>query len=222
MSNGDKRSVATDALETLGTKIDENQKRDAIHLAVEPVIAGEPLWPAQDVWLYQGKAYHGVPTGCSPSDVKHLGIVDPFIKGYVDKDQRFWLVVYPRQITSLRHVWAHPDFPEMEGEATKALSSDLRRMRGAEYEELIPSADDDKMQQEASEQWIATYAMAFDMSYREMITAANDFLDHGDYVIEQDSDTWRDMFDAETFWSHFEKATGRVPHERNNFFGCSC
>lgn len=37
----DKRSVATDALETLGTIIDDKQKRDAIHLAVEPVVAGE-------------------------------------------------------------------------------------------------------------------------------------------------------------------------------------
>ena len=39
----DKRSVATDALETLGTIIDDTQKRDAIHLAVEPVVAGERL-----------------------------------------------------------------------------------------------------------------------------------------------------------------------------------
>lgn len=31
----DKRSVFTDALETLGTIIDDTQKRDAIHLAFE-------------------------------------------------------------------------------------------------------------------------------------------------------------------------------------------
>ncbi len=33
----DKRSVATDALATLGTIIDETAKRDAIHLAVIPM-----------------------------------------------------------------------------------------------------------------------------------------------------------------------------------------
>ena len=41
----DKRSVATDALETLGTIIDETAKRDAIHLAVIQAamgVASEP------------------------------------------------------------------------------------------------------------------------------------------------------------------------------------
>lgn len=40
-NTGDKRSVSTDALETLGTIIDDRAGRDAIHLAVEPVHAGE-------------------------------------------------------------------------------------------------------------------------------------------------------------------------------------
>lgn len=43
------RAVFTDALHTLGTVIDATQGRDAIHLAVEPVIAGEMLKPGQDV-----------------------------------------------------------------------------------------------------------------------------------------------------------------------------
>lgn len=34
MSNAEKRSVSTDALETLGKIIGPNEKRDAIHLAV--------------------------------------------------------------------------------------------------------------------------------------------------------------------------------------------
>jgi hypothetical protein len=107
-SNGDKRSVATDALETLGTVIDEKQKRDAIHLAVEPVVAGERVWPGQDVGLLNGKAYRSA----NSYNVTALGIVDPFLKEAVHPGQMFWLVVYPRQIHSLRHVWTHPAFPD--------------------------------------------------------------------------------------------------------------
>ncbi len=43
------RSVHTDALHTLGSIIGESEKRDAIHLAVEPVVAGERLTPGQNV-----------------------------------------------------------------------------------------------------------------------------------------------------------------------------
>ena len=45
----DKRSVVTDALETLGNIIDDTCKRDAIHLAVEPCIAGEVLSPGDHI-----------------------------------------------------------------------------------------------------------------------------------------------------------------------------
>lgn len=68
----DKRSVATDALETLGTIIDDKQKRDAIHLAVMPVIAGVVLPPGMHVSATNGVAMPAVPG-------EGLGIVDPFL-----------------------------------------------------------------------------------------------------------------------------------------------
>jgi hypothetical protein len=101
----DKRSVHTDALATLGTIIDETAARDAIHLAVEPVVAAETLYPGQHIGLGN--------EGATTNGVKLLGIVDPFIMGPVHKGQKFWLIVYPRTITSLRHVWTHPDFETM-------------------------------------------------------------------------------------------------------------
>lgn len=103
---GDQRSVATDALETLGTApLDEHQKRDAIHLAVMPVIAGERLNPGERITVVDGFA-----SSADDSDV--LGIVDPFLTKPVRKGQRFWFVMLPRTIKSLRHVWAHPAFPD--------------------------------------------------------------------------------------------------------------
>jgi hypothetical protein len=104
--SADKRSVSTDALETLGMIHFKPEFRDAIHLAVEPVEAGESLKPGQYIGIdpTDGKAYGGL--------IKKLGIVDPFIPHQgVKAGERFWLVVFPRQISSLRHVWEHPDFP---------------------------------------------------------------------------------------------------------------
>ena len=66
----DRRSVATDAVATIGTIIDETAGRDAIHMAVEPVIAGQTLHPGQRITLQDGKAM-----GDRPRDA--TGIVDP-------------------------------------------------------------------------------------------------------------------------------------------------
>lgn len=102
--SADKRSVSTDALETLGMVHFREEHRDAIHLAVEPVEAGECLKRGEYIRLIEGKAFK-----CKESEA--LGIVDPFVKK-VKEGEKFWLVVLPRKITSLRHVWTHPDFEE--------------------------------------------------------------------------------------------------------------
>lgn len=108
--SADVRSVSTDALETLGLIHFRPEKRDAIHLTVEPIEAGEPLDPAQHIGIAEdGKAY-----GSDNTTIKNIGIVDPFLNRPVKAGERFWLVVLPRRITSLRHVWSHPDFPEAE------------------------------------------------------------------------------------------------------------
>lgn len=111
--SAEKRNVSTDALASLGMVIDETAKRGAIHLAVEPCIAGEKLYPGMDIGILGGV---GISTA-----TKKLGIVDPFLKHPINEGQRFWLIVYPRQITSLRHVWEHPDFPDSKSNS-KAVS----------------------------------------------------------------------------------------------------
>lgn len=142
MAHKDKRSVHTDALETLGTIIGDSEKRDAIHLAVEPVEAGEWLVPGQDISLVNGKAFNR--TG------KHIGIVDPFIKEPIAPGQKFWLVVYPRMITSLRHVWTHPSFPDVPEVAVEPvpfaeLTPDVKRQRIRE----VLQASGEKLKAEA-------------------------------------------------------------------------
>lgn len=103
--SADKRSVSTDALETLGMIHFKPEARDAIHLAVEPVEAEEDLLPGEHINVHNGKAYRAMPG-------KGFGIVDPFLLKPVKLGERFWFIMYPRQVRSLRHVWEHPAFPE--------------------------------------------------------------------------------------------------------------
>jgi hypothetical protein len=105
-ANGDRRSVSTDALDTLGTIHTAQQHRDAIHLAVEPVTAGEHLHPAQHIVVLNGIAY-GTDIG------QGTGIVDPFLTKPIELGDPFWFIMYPRQVHSLRHVWTHPAFPDV-------------------------------------------------------------------------------------------------------------
>lgn len=96
---------------TLGTIIDDQQKRDAIHLAVEPAVAGEGMGPGDDVTICDGTAWRAD----EGDEDAPLGIVDPFLKSRVRKGERFWVVLYPRTIQSLRHVWTHPALPDEPG-----------------------------------------------------------------------------------------------------------
>lgn len=156
----DKRKVSTDALETLGTIIDENEKRDAIHLAVEPIKAVQKLYPGQDVGL--------VPGGAGVCD-SPVGIVDPFLKNAVMPGEYFWLVVYPRQINSLRHVWSHPAFPE---------ELPIQQLSLTDEEEV------GKAEEESSRRWLESFAEKADLTYDELMKGADEYLKYGEYMID--------------------------------------
>lgn len=112
MSHNDKRTPATDALETLGMIHFKPEHRDAIHLAVEPVVAGCDLRVGQSIGIVQGTAWPAGKKLCLGTVVPYHGIVDPFLPTGPTEGQSFWFVMAPRMVTSLRHVWQHQDFPE--------------------------------------------------------------------------------------------------------------
>src|SRR5262245_32401756 len=86
----------------LGQPPGENDRRDAIHIAIAPVTASGELRPGQHVGPLPGGRFGGVE--------EPIGIVDPFLREPVRDGQLFWLCLYPYTITSLRHVWTHPAF----------------------------------------------------------------------------------------------------------------
>jgi hypothetical protein len=95
----------------LGQIINEPQERDAIHVAVAPVVASELLLPGQHVALV--RPYYVCAKG------KTVGIIDPFLRGSVAAGEKCWLFLYPGSITALRHDWTHPAFEA--GDATPAV-----------------------------------------------------------------------------------------------------
>lgn len=79
-----------------------NQSRDAIHVAIVALTAGQLLLPSQHVAIVDDVAVAKT-TGT-------IGIVDPYLRCPVEKGQDFWLFLYPNTVTSLRHEWTHPAF----------------------------------------------------------------------------------------------------------------
>jgi hypothetical protein len=78
--------------------------RDAIHVAVLPVVAAEAMDPGRKCGLYaDGSA------GKYPARV--LGVVDPFLDAAVKPGETFYLFLIPGTVTSLRHAWTHPHVP---------------------------------------------------------------------------------------------------------------
>lgn len=87
----------------IGKLIECEQERDAIHVAVAPVVAAMKLSPGQDIGFVDDDRRVGVTTD-------PIGIVDPFLKQMVCPDQTFWMFLYPNTVVAMRHHWQHPAF----------------------------------------------------------------------------------------------------------------
>ncbi len=230
MSNSaDKRTPHTDALETLGTIHDRDEFRDAIHLAVEQVTAGEDLRVGEQITYVNGKAF-AVRKG-----EEAIGIVDPFLTRKVKEGQRFWLVVKPRLITSLRHVWSHPAFPD---EASVLF---LKQQQAGGQTEL-PSELLAETPEELAYKWVVEYAASLsgepgeddNYGYDNQVTA-EELIEYGwDFYESNRNGTWGDYLNkggllegvsvADEFWDKLAilKGVAIEPEHRGSFFTCSC
>ena len=89
----------------IGELLGPDAQRDAIHIAVAPVVAAYDLSPGDHVGLNDhGKAER---------TATPIGIVDPFLRTStcrVKKGEVFYLFLYPNTVTGMRHHWTHPAF----------------------------------------------------------------------------------------------------------------
>lgn len=138
----------------IGSLITEPQVRDAIHVAIAPVVAGTMLHPGQRVGLVADRA--------QPTAANIIGIVDPFLTHAVPSGATFWLFLFPGSITSLAHHWTHPAFEAQEAAAD-------------------PSTVHEKT---ASMEWIRKFAEGNDLTFNKLMQGARSYLRDGDYICE--------------------------------------
>lgn len=183
-----------DTQQTIGKFHNATYERDAIHVAIMSVVANEHLEPGEHI----GFTEHGYRVTANPrGGYKLIGIVDPFLPKDVKEGDRFWMMLYPNTITSLKHLWTHPDI-SATGRGTAS----------------------------ASEKWLRDFADRVDADYDEMMRVAETHCDEnnkwgGDYLIE--GGKWEGQSTPDEFWTHFAAVTGKTPADGpTGIFSCSC
>lgn len=70
--------------------------------------------------------------------------------------------------------------------------------------------------------WLEGFAGQAGITYDELIEAAHDYLDRGEYLSQ--GGRWEGFWTPDEFWPHFEAVTGRKVQEedRGSFFSCAC
>lgn len=179
---------------TLGALITEEVDRDAIHIAVLPVVAGDYLNPGQWAGFHPWDRDNVV---IADNSDDAIGVVDPFLKETVKRGQKFWLLLFPNTITSLRHEWVHPKVPPNPSKQTKMS---------------------------VSEAWLREFAFDYGVDYYEMMGEVADAVKSGgcDSIMTLGSSS---DVDYETFWEHYQIVTGTVlDHEvtKDMWFRCAC
>lgn len=181
----------------LGQLVKSEAARDAVHVAVAPVVATVRMRPGCHVGLDEEGA-------AEISETRHcIGIVDPFLTEDVLPGQRFYLFLYPNTVTSLRHEWTHPAFPTPQ------------------YAEARAALDDRAF----AERWLREYAVKMNY-YDEPEAAFQRLLDglrtHELFANGSDLHGLYELDDADNLKKHAEKYLGISINWGNFSFSCSC
>lgn len=185
--------MAKDAVATMGAVLpDDAGGRDAVHVAVFSATCKHALIPGTDVGIVE----HGEPDSIVGTDVKLIGIVDPYIDGVIKRGQRFWVYLYPRSITALSHKWSHPAF------------------------EAVDSSYVPPSQKLISEKWLRDYCAGHGMPpYETFIQAAAEY-DGGDSLFVGSAESHSDI--TPELWEHVQNVLGRKLDGKPEYFSCSC
>lgn len=184
----------------VGHLIAHPEQKDAIHMAIAPVIAGEDILPGTHIGLLaDGRAS----TRCVGNTI---GVADPFLFNVIRAGQRFWLFLYPGSISSLRHEWSHPSFPAGSGVgSTVALAA---------------------LDMAASVAWLNAYATRVSPydegegeAYSRFMASVEDgtIFYHG-----SDLHSYGELEEPEELFRHLSVVLGRPVNHEGFSYSCSC
>lgn len=183
----------------IGRLIHTKRHRDAIHVAVAPVEAGEKLKPGQHIGIRDdGKAVEFFP---------NIGIVDPFLNvEVINPGERFYMFLYPGTITSLRHEWEHDCFKDSssskEPDTSKAASEKWLRDYARRVNPYI-------VEQEGED-------AAYETLMQDMRDGTITY--HGIDMHSRD-----ELIDAEELRQHAEVILGKpISYDDFEYFSCTC
>ena len=176
----------------IGELITKREERDAIHVAVMPVLAREYLKAGEHIGVYYEPEYDEYLA--SKSAPSKIGIVDPYLTVSVKEGDRFWLFIYPNTITSLKHNWTHPDLQNNSSGGG-----------------CLPAIE-----------WIENFAEGYGLEFSDMMQAADNYLKNnsyfnrgglfeGEYVPAEFWDHYETI-----------RNTKIKEDDRGSFFTCSC
>lgn len=186
-----------DPIRTIGTKLKGDEKRDAVHFAILPVIIDDEYAYAGNNVEFTVGSTEKVRT-CHRHGNPGLGIIDPFLQESLRMGDRCWLFLHPNSVQGMRHEWFHPDIDDpapISSESERWLRT-FANSYGMDYDEVLEIA-----QGQGEDNYFC--ANGRDLHSR-------DELKDGEY---------------ELFWSHIEKITGKVfdgNHRHNIGWSCSC
>lgn len=181
----------------IGKIITTPRQRDAVHIAVAPMVAAELLKPGTHVGVGKdGRATRNM-------RATRIGIVDPFLTKHVKEGEEFYVCLYPGSVESIRHHWTHPAFVD-EDQSTpdpRIASEAWLRQFAEEMETSYPRL-------------------------MEIAEAANDGTGEwdGNVLHYSGHDTPdRGYNDIQGFWYHWSVVTGKTPSDHTRtFFSCAC
>lgn len=202
-------------LAAMGTIHTTDMQRDAVHIAVVQMTAAVSLQPGWRI----GRDARGLAVKADEDDIEAIGIVDPYLIDAVPTGSRFFMLLFPGTITSLKHLWTHPAFDVVDHRPSTLvrLIPPVVEVPRSTVRTMVEH--DRTMAQLVLEDIVRRAGTSFYDLMRAAYCAAGPD-GYGPITLGTDND----LYDVPSeFWPAWSMYTGRpIPNDAAQTFSCSC